>query len=763
MAPAAQALSSKEAWSTGMDDFAQTDPSNDSLGRIKFCRKLTNILAKGRSRGSVVVALYGDWGSGKSTVKNFTSYFLKEEHGIDVIDFEPWQWSGRNEILRAFFHKVGETLGRSDEKQIARKWERLAARLGIFTPFLNTAKSWWVLILFLFSTSSVVVSVLEPQSRTLQVAIAVAAATIALGILLCEQLAQSLAKYFERLSVWRDESPEVIRAQLAGLLEARPKPLVIVIDDVDRLEPDEIRQVIQLVKSVANLPHTVFLLLFQREVVERALEPIAGPGLGRAFLEKIVQVGLHIPQPPVGKVFGLLESGIRELRQVPAFAKRWDETRWEKEVRPSLEPYFFNLRHVFRFVGAVRGYFDQHIHGGVLEVNPVDLVGLEVLRMFEPTVFEQLAVVPLKTRSLVTQLLVDDADVLNQQNIDLDLLTKLVAEDSRPRAKVLIKALIPQLRPNRNIIDDENSMWDRDLRICHVHHHRKYFDLHLASDRASDRDFSAVVAAAIDRASLRAQFELLNRRSLLKDVIARLVFHIGELDDSKLENIIREVVLLTDSVPEFLGSYSHSNAETLIEEALRKLNSATRIKCFGSLLSGENGLDILVGLVSRFDYEYQNPGSRMGNALFSGEQIPTLKVQALARIRLAAATNSLWSSSSLPMHLLRWKQWGDPVEVRSRIADHLSDGDRALKFLQKWVGVSTVSSRGESWQEPILDGESLNGLCPLEKIEGLLGAHSIESADPKDVPALRLFSAAVSAKKNGQKYSHLRIEKGYGN
>src|SRR5690349_7562321 len=87
-------------------DAPLTDPKHDRLGRQPFCEKLARILAKGNASGSTVVAIYGDWGVGKTTAKNFTVNFLKKNHGIEAIEFEPWGWSGQDKVIEALFTKV---------------------------------------------------------------------------------------------------------------------------------------------------------------------------------------------------------------------------------------------------------------------------------------------------------------------------------------------------------------------------------------------------------------------------------------------------------------------------------------------------------------------------------------------------------------------------------------------------------------------------------------------------------------------------------
>lgn len=58
---------------------------------------------------------------------------------------------------------------------------------------------------------------------------------------------------------------------LVGRLRKSGRRFVVFIDDIDRLEPAEIRAIMQMVKSVGQLPNVVYVLVYDRRIVWRAL------------------------------------------------------------------------------------------------------------------------------------------------------------------------------------------------------------------------------------------------------------------------------------------------------------------------------------------------------------------------------------------------------------------------------------------------------------------------------------------------------------
>ncbi|MEO3413051.1 P-loop NTPase fold protein [Roseovarius sp. CAU 1744] len=70
----------------------------------------------------------------------------------------------------------------------------------------------------------------------------------------------------------------------------------MVIDDLDRLSPEEALVIFRLVKSVGRLPNVMYLLAYDRETTEQAVARRFPPE-GAHHLEKIIQAGFELPQP----------------------------------------------------------------------------------------------------------------------------------------------------------------------------------------------------------------------------------------------------------------------------------------------------------------------------------------------------------------------------------------------------------------------------------------------------------------------------------
>jgi len=104
----------------------------DILNRGTFADALAQGIRNWKGKDSLVIALYGPWGSGKSSIWNLTKRRLKSppENSPQIVEFSPWQWSGQDQIVEEFFKELGIALGRSDQKALEKKWKVYAAHFS---------------------------------------------------------------------------------------------------------------------------------------------------------------------------------------------------------------------------------------------------------------------------------------------------------------------------------------------------------------------------------------------------------------------------------------------------------------------------------------------------------------------------------------------------------------------------------------------------------------------------------------------------------
>ena len=90
-------------------DRPSTDPAQDLFGHAPFAKTLAKAIRDYSSGDGIVLALYGPWGSGKSTVLAYVQHELEngpEDDRPIVVQFNPWWFSGQEHLAKAFLGQL---------------------------------------------------------------------------------------------------------------------------------------------------------------------------------------------------------------------------------------------------------------------------------------------------------------------------------------------------------------------------------------------------------------------------------------------------------------------------------------------------------------------------------------------------------------------------------------------------------------------------------------------------------------------------------
>ena len=106
------------------------------------------------------------------------------------------------------------------------------------------------------------------------------------------------SKFVEQIG--KEMSDELLdnrRKRAFDVMRSAVRTVVVIIDDLDRLDRDEIMVMLKLIRLNANVPRVVYVLAFDDTMVATAIgaKYNSGPELGRQFLEKIVQYPFTLP------------------------------------------------------------------------------------------------------------------------------------------------------------------------------------------------------------------------------------------------------------------------------------------------------------------------------------------------------------------------------------------------------------------------------------------------------------------------------------
>ncbi|SDM71680.1 KAP family P-loop NTPase fold protein [Actinomyces ruminicola] len=448
-------------------DIPITSSAEDVLGRAPVAHEFAESIRELDASRGLVVGVLGAWGHGKSSFINLMREQFATDPALTVVDFNPWMFSGSNQLVNFFFTEIGAQLRIRDQSLFGKTEKHLARYAQVFTPAFE----------------------LIPFPG------AAAVGKIAMGI------------WSRRAN--RERSAKKMRDEITNELAKLPRPIVVVIDDIDRLTTPEIREIFKLVRLTASFPNIVYVLAFDRARVEQALSEDGIPG--RVYLEKIVQLIFDVPQAPQK----LLRSQVLEVLDrivQPITNTELDGSRWADVYSEVIEPLISNMRDVTRYAISAR----PTIRALGEEVDLVDLLALEALRVFRPELFWRL----LRLRNELTSVhAVWRRESVHESKGVTTLLAAFSDDDKLIRA--LFRHVFP---PALQHIENGSDGSDRvdGWRAAHRMAHADFLNLYI--DRfASDR-------LVVFRNSERA-FELLS------DAVA-LNKHLMELEPKRLEGVI---------------------------------------------------------------------------------------------------------------------------------------------------------------------------------------------------------------------------------
>ena len=299
--------------------------TEDALGRASLVDSMSVKLMISKSP---VLALFGEFGSGKTSTLNLLREHLAGK--AIVVSFSTWL-PGSQETLTAYL--LSDIANECQREYIVpglrKSTQRLAKALGRTVPFIKN--------------------------------------------------------YLESLPApTQKDDIDGVKTALARL----PKRIIVLLDDLDRMEKEELVTLLKVIRGISTLPNLSFVCAGDRETM---VETVKGEfsDKNNVYFEKFFPVSIQIPEADPAT---LRKAGTERL--AAAFSRRdWFESESQAETfRKQVDaiwdervaPFCRNLRAIGLLandVGAAAAPLRREVH-------PVDLTLVEMLRRFKPAIYE---------------------------------------------------------------------------------------------------------------------------------------------------------------------------------------------------------------------------------------------------------------------------------------------------------------------------------------------------------------------------------------
>ncbi len=295
------------------------NPEDDDFKRNIFARRIVDELNNSHFKESFSIGIVGEWSSGKSSFLNLIRSNLNPKDRI-ILDFKPWLNYDRGSTVKTFFELMKSELSTYD-KNLS----------GLLNQYYQSISS------FDSGAFSKVLSTLNP---------------------LQESKTQS-AEYFE----------------INGALKGIGKQIVIIIDDLDRLDPREIVEVFKLIRNTANFHNTVYITAFDRTYVVHAIRKLSNYNPHR-FIDKIFDLEYVLPE--IGEEFVIEDLNVFLSNEIKAPKVILKNTESEKIIKQLI----VNKRELRRLKHSLKiNWVDI-----AFELNFDEILILEILRHKYPQV-----------------------------------------------------------------------------------------------------------------------------------------------------------------------------------------------------------------------------------------------------------------------------------------------------------------------------------------------------------------------------------------
>ncbi|MDC7708479.1 KAP family P-loop NTPase fold protein [Vogesella indigofera] len=738
-----------------------TKVEDDLLGRSGFSSDLANAMASWHGNDSLVVALHGDWGSGKSSIKNMALSRLTAitEDKPDIIEFCPWEWAAQEKITASFFQEISKSVDRKDKSKSGKK---LAATLKKYGRYLNTGEtvvsglSSALPTLFILATLIGVggnfsnETWVKNASTFLLLVLGAWAAALKWG----KNILDNLSGNFEEAAKEKEQSLSDIRQELAALLLKRKAPLIVVMDDLDRLTSSQLRMVFQLIKANLEFPNVVFLLLFQRNLVEDKMND--GMQLGRDYLEKIIQVPFDIPRIETTRLHSLLFSRLDKIiEQDKSAASMFDSGRWGNIFHGALITYFDNLRSVYRYTSTLSFHFTLLKGKSAFEVNPVDLIAIECLRVFEPDVYKEIA----RAKEIFTK---NGSDRYGRSEAATVALIDGILDKASPNKRDAVKKIVKQLFPTiewalggMHYSGEFASIWLREMRVCNPSNFDKYFQFSIPSGELSNSDLREILGLTSDSERFSEYILSLKERGILKNALSQFESFTDEIPLGNGRAYIKGILDIGDKVDHESAGFtffsSNTHAVRLAVWFLRRIDDLEeRGKLLLNCFEASSGISVVEHILQGDENRRVNSDA---DQILRDEEFELLKTEFVKKLDDMAinSPDKLLAHEHLVSFLYRWKRWGDEAKVIDWLRLQTQSAAGCINLLKRFVAKSSSQTMGDYVAKitTYIKLENIENFLEIAPIQEKLREIDKTKLDSEAQEALRAFQEALDNRAEG--------------
>ncbi|PKP18459.1 MAG: hypothetical protein CVU07_01945 [Bacteroidetes bacterium HGW-Bacteroidetes-23] len=421
---------------------------NDDLFNFKhYADKVKKIIQLNSSNNEpLTIGIYGKWGEGKTSFLNLLrekiEHFDKDENGKEYLafDFNPWRYSSEDEMLFDFFDGISKKFYVKKESNVQEvgKW------ISKYSKYLKAIKI---------------------------------SATVGIPKVLNTKIEFNVDKIFESLGEdlkGEKISLDFFKDKINETIKKTNFKVVVFVDDLDRLDKNEIYTILKLIKLNANFDNFIFITTLDSEHVAKAIKERYGDNLedGKLFLEKIINIPIHLPRIESDDLNYFFRLKFKKILDQLSFLD--DEKKAELLMDLNSEFWVDHFNSPREIIKVLNSFFISAFAIGE-EINLKDMFWLEFIKVRNE-----------KCYSFLKNYVEGDFFISSNSLIDFKLNIADNPYEFREDkfsefydVKNILEKLFP--KNNENIYDNNKEILlvNKYLKLNSPEHYEKYFSYHM--------------------------------------------------------------------------------------------------------------------------------------------------------------------------------------------------------------------------------------------------------------------------------------------
>lgn len=236
------------------------------------------------------IGIYGDWGSGKSSLMKMIEQHYESAENVLVIRFNGWLFEGYEDAKTVLMGSIVDEI--ISKRTLTAKAVKYAATLLKRIDWIKAAGS--------LSKHALAYAAMGPMGS--------------LGVAATEAIAKikdvNYEDYIKAKQEKKDDPDETLRSNIQEfhknfedlIAETKLSKVIVLIDDLDRCSPDTVIGTLEAIKLFLFTKNTAFVIGADERLIKysvrRRFPEVPGENMevGRDYLEKLIQFPVRIPE-----------------------------------------------------------------------------------------------------------------------------------------------------------------------------------------------------------------------------------------------------------------------------------------------------------------------------------------------------------------------------------------------------------------------------------------------------------------------------------